>query len=336
MADVVMRELVERLKGAKRVAVFTHQRPDPDALGSQAAAGWILQALGAEEIYLMQFGEAPAPYRFLLEGGPWEVGTWGSEWAGSSGGAVDTILIVDTCTYNQLEPAAGFLTAERGKVVAIDHHLTRDEVGPVIVADTKAAACVEILWELAKEAGVAMRAPLAEALMCGLVADTGWFRFDSVTRRTHEMAAALAGIANVPRIYERLSQGETKAKLALMERALASVRWACEDRFGCMVLRQKDFAEAGATQSQTEGLVDLPMMVGSVEVAGLVTEMADGRVRGSLRSKHGVDVNVIANELGGGGHAKAAGFRLEGPIAGAVEQVIAAVGRGIGNAGRGS
>jgi phosphoesterase RecJ-like protein len=317
--------LVERLRRTKKAAIFTHLRPDPDALGSQAALAWILHKLGAQEIYRMQFAEPPAHYRFLLEGVPGETAMWGSEWAGASSGAMDTIFLVDTCTYNQVEPAMGMLKAERGKVVAIDHHLSRDDVGPLIVADTRAAACVEILWELARAAGIAIDKPLAESLMAGLVADTGWFRFDSVTPRTHAMAADLTPLVDNSRLFERLSQTETKSKLALMGRALASVAFSCNDRFACMTLRQRDFAETGAKQSQTEGLVDLPLMVETVDVVALLTEMPDGRVRGSLRSKRTVDVNKICNQFDGGGHAKAAGCRLDGPLETAAERLREAV-----------
>ncbi len=325
-----MMGLVERLKKAKRVAIFTHQRPDPDALGSQVAAARILKGMGAEEIYVMQFGGVPAQYRFLLEGleGMAEVGEFDSEWAGSSGGAMDTILVVDTCTYGQMEPAMGFLKGERGKVVALDHHLSRDDVGPVIYADTEAAACVEILWEVARAAGVGMTKELAIPLMAGLVSDTGWFRFDSVKARTHAMAADLTPWVDNSELYSRLQQMETKAKLGLMERALASVKWEFGDRFASMILRQKDFGETGAVASQTEYLIDMPLVVKSVEVVALLTEMADGKVRGSLRSKHGVDVNQICRKFNGGGHAKAAGCRFEVGL----EEARAAVGKAVGEA----
>src|SRR5205809_48269 len=114
-----LQKVLTRLKAAKRVAIFTHLRPDPDALGSQSAAAFLLEHLGATEIFRMQFAEAPGPYRFLLDA-PGETAMWGSEWAGSAGGAVDTILLVDTCTYQQLEPAQNYLKAEREKIVAID------------------------------------------------------------------------------------------------------------------------------------------------------------------------------------------------------------------------
>jgi phosphoesterase RecJ-like protein len=57
----------------------------------------------------------------------------------------------------------------------------------------------------------------------------------------------------------------------------------------------------------------------------LMSELPDGRVRVSLRSKHDVNVNKICNKFGGGGHAKAAGCRLEGPLEEAYEKLRAAV-----------
>jgi phosphoesterase RecJ-like protein len=319
--------VLARLRQAKRVAIFTHLRPDADALGSQAAAACLLRHLGAEKIFLMEFAEVPRQYRFLQQNVPGDVALWESEWAGSAGGLVDTVLVVDTCTYGQLEPAQNYLRGEHDKVVVLDHHVSREPLGRPehLYADTRAAACVELLWQLATLADMPMTPQLALPLMAGLVGDTGWFRFDSVTARTHEMAAALAPHINPAQLYERLMQNETKPKLLLMQRALDSLRWANDDRFACMLLRHADFHETGASQSQTEYLVDMPMQVNTVDVVALMTEMSDGRVRASLRSKRHVDVNRICNQFDGGGHAKAAGCRLDGPLDAAYARLAAAV-----------
>ncbi len=321
-----MQNLLARLRLAKHVAIFTHQRPDPDALGSQAAAALILRGLGVAEVTILHFAETPPQYGFIQQDAKLPTAMFGEAWLETPAAlAIDTILVVDTCTYNQLEPAAAYLKANREKVVAIDHHLSRDDLGPIIYADTAAAAAVEILWQLAQAGGIAMTATLALPLMCGLVADTGWFRFDSVTARTHQMAAELTPHVNNSALYEKLNQMETKPKLGLMQRAMAALRWSANDRFACMMLAQKDFSETGATQSQTEYLVDLPMIVGSVEIVALLTEMPDGKVRGSLRSKRSVDVNKICKQFNGGGHAKAAGARFAGPLDAAYGELNAAV-----------
>ena len=325
-----MNDLLTRLRAARTVAVFTHQRPDPDALGSQAVAAWILKSLGAQNIYLIHFGEMPKQYAFLHDALPAETVLFNEAWAAGPGAAVDTVLVVDTCTYGQMEPATAYLKTQREKVVAIDHHLSRDDIGPLIHADTNAAACVEILWELARAAAIPMTRDLAQPLMCGLVADTGWFRFDSVKSRTHLMAADLTPFVDNSALYEKLMQTETKSKLGLMQRALASLRWSAGDRFACMMLSQKDFCETGAKLSQTEYLVDLPMIVSTVEVVALLTEMPDFKIRGSLRSKHNVDVNAICRKFSGGGHAKAAGCRLAGPLDHAYGEIAAALDAALG------
>ena len=319
-------QVIARLRQARHVAVFTHLRPDPDALGSQAAAGHLLRAMGATAIHRVQFAPSAGPYQFLLDSGPGGTPLWTHEWSKSADAAgLDTILLVDTCTYQQLEPAHAFLKAHHDKVVAIDHHLSRDDIGTLLYTDTHAAACVEILWELAARAGIALDAAIALPLMSGLVGDTGWFRFDSVRPETHRMAAELVRFLDPSALYERLMQNETKSKLALMQRALASLRWSGGDRFACMLLRQSDFKEVGATPSQTEYLVDMPMMIATVEVVALLTEMPDGRVRASLRSKHGIDVNKVCNRFAGGGHAKAAGCRFDGSLEEAYGKLRAAI-----------
>jgi bifunctional oligoribonuclease and PAP phosphatase NrnA len=315
--------VIARLRLARRAAIFTHQRPDPDALGSQSAAAYLLAALGATEIQRVQFAPSAGPYQFLIDHAPGTAPLFTNHWAAAAD--FDTILLVDTCTYQQLEPAISFLKANHDHIVAIDHHLSRDDIGTLLYTNRKAAACVEILWEIAHHAGIPLDANLALPLMSGLVGDTGWFRFDSVRPETHQMAADLVRLVDPSALYERLMQNETKSKLGLMQRALASLRWTCGDRFACMLLRQGDFAAVGATPSQTEYLVDMPMIVGTVEVVALLTEMEDGRVRASLRSKHKLDVNKICNRFQGGGHAKAAGCRFDGPLETAYSQLQAAV-----------
>ena len=179
--------------------------------------------------------------------------------------------------------------------------------------------------QLFDRGGIGIILRIALPLMAGLVGDTGWFRFDSVRPRTFRMAADLVRFVNPAPLYERLMQNETRPKLGLMQRALGSLRWSSNDRFACMFLMQTDFKETGAVQAQTEYLVDMPMIIGSVEVVALMTETPDGRIRASVRSKHEVDVNKICNRFGGGGHAKAAGCRFDGPVEAAYTQLAAAI-----------
>jgi len=77
---------------------------------------------------------------------------------------------------------------------------------------------------------------------------------------------------------------------------------------------RKDFDETGATGQDTENLIDECQRIGSVEMAAMFVELADGGFRCSVRSKGKVDVQKIAFALGGGGHKMASGVTLPGPL----------------------
>ena len=328
MPDPSLSEIAARLKRSRKVAVFTHQRPDPDALGSASAAALLLKkAVPGVAVTVVLFDPPSGPYAFLVGGDlGLDVVTFSPAWAAADGAACDTVLVVDTCTYSQMEPAKEFMLAAKERVVAIDHHASRDAIGAMLHTDTSAAAAVELIAELGEALGVTLDAKIATRLFSGLVGDTGWFRFDSVTPRTHRIAAKLLEAGAQPAaLYEQLMQTETKPKLALMARALESLVWSAGDKVALMALTLRDFSETRAHPSQTEYLVDMPMQIGSTEVAGLLTETADGRFRVSLRSKHDVDVNLVCRSLGGGGHAKAAGARVNGPLEAARETILKAV-----------
>jgi phosphoesterase RecJ-like protein len=321
-----------RLRQSTHAAVLTHERPDPDALGSQAALARMLAQLGAH-VSVVNYEPIPRIYTFLQDALPdagIAVVTADAAWPASA--AFDTIVIVDTHAYQQLEPVAAALKRQASQIVAIDHHLSGDALAPLMLLDPSAAACAELLVPLASALGVRLDRPLAEALLAGIIADTGWFRFDSVRPRTLRAAAELLDAGATPAtLYERLQQSETPPKLALMQRALASLVYTPDQRGAVMTLSSADFKDAGATQSQTEELVNLTLMVASVEVGALLTELPDGRARGSLRSKHVVDVNALAQRFSGGGHARAAGCRLDGPLDAARAQLLQAITEALGS-----
>lgn len=314
--------VIARLASSKNVAIFTHQRPDADAIGCQIAMGLMLHGMG-RQVTIMQDEDPPPTLRFMHDGiDGLSIGIIER----SNLATYDTLLVVDTCVYGQMESAKTMLEPRFGDVVVLDHHLSCDALGPTIYSDTSAAACAEIVVELVQAMERPITPVMARVLMAGLVGDSGWFRFDSVTPRTHQIAATLIEAGAKPaELYELLVQTEEPARLALMQRALASIQWRAENRVALMTVTQSDFTSTGALPNHTEGLVNIPLDVASVSVCALLTEMPDGRIRGSLRSKHQVDVNRIANLFGGGGHAKAAGLKLPGPLDQAAQQVLAAL-----------
>jgi phosphoesterase RecJ-like protein len=155
---------------------------------------------------------------------------------------------------------------------------------------------------------------IAEALYVGLVTDTGRFMYENTGQAAHVMAADLieAGV-DVHDMYRRLYEGVPEPKLKLLTRALERVQRFDGGRLTFARLAREDFAETGAEESYTEGVIDHLRAVQGTKVAALARELtADdgiGKSKVSLRATDGeVDVSLIARAQGGGGHRQAAGF----------------------------
>ena len=97
-----------------------------------------------------------------------------------------------------------------------------------------------------------------------------------------------------------------------------------DNKYSEIILTRRDFETFGATPSQTQGIVSQPTMIPGVEVSALIKEEAD-KVSVNLRSRGAADVSQIAQTFGGGGHARAAGFKVTGKPVDQVAQELADV-----------
>jgi phosphoesterase RecJ-like protein len=210
-------------------------------------------------------------------------------------------------------------------VLNLDHHHDNTRFGTVNHVVDDASCTAEIVWDLMGALGVEPTREMAEALYVGLVTDTGRFMYESTGRAAHIMAADLIGQGvDVERIYRRLYEGMPLAKLELLGRALERVARYDDGALMFSHVTAADFAQTGAEESHTEGIIDHLRSVEGTKVAALVRERdtSPPTRKASLRSTDGtVDVSAIARAQGGGGHRRAAGFSTEL----GVEEIVAFV-----------
>ncbi|MEM7681360.1 MAG: DHH family phosphoesterase [Planctomycetota bacterium] len=331
-------ELVERLRQLPEpVAVVTHAKPDGDAAGSVIAMSEALRRCGKTSLGVLA---PPAPESLGCLAGWNDLHLLGENAIAEAAQVqAASAIVVDTAAWSQLGPTRALVEPLLPEVIVIDHHLSGDIPSDRYV-DTAAAATTEVLTPIVAQllhhcVGSARFGPvIAQALFTGLATDTGWFRFSNTTARTHRTAARLLeeGVDQAM-LYAALEQGDRPEKLALLERAMASLRLIASGRAAVMALEIGDFEQTGAREDETERIVDIPQSVGAVNVVCLATERRtdDGQgvyTRLSFRSKPGpgeVNVASLANRFGGGGHARAAGGRVEAPLAEALPPVVAAI-----------
>ncbi len=299
------------LRGNEKFVVVTHENPDGDALGSLIAMQEILQALGKDAHMFIDELEFPLPqeYRFFpLQG----------HVSAPPADLHERTLVFLDCGNIERNPAAEVLHYPGARILNIDHHHDNTRFGTVNLVDPNASCTAEIVWELMTGLGVEPSQTVAEALYVGLITDTGRFMYENTGPRAHLMAAELieAGV-DVHAMYRRVYEGVPFGKLALLARGLANVRRYDGGRLTLTALSAEDFAQSGAEESYSEGVIDHLRSVEGTLVAALVRERlcpngAPTTRKVSLRSSDGrIDVSAIAREAGGGGHRQAAGFTTE-------------------------
>ena len=320
----VYQKIAEALEASSRVLITTHVRPDGDALGSLSAMvlGMRAKNIACDVLLLSHW---PAKYEFLRqqfaitymnaeEGFPAELNI----------AAYDALLVVDTGTWSQLpgleERFAGFA----GRKIVIDHHLTQESWADHQLVIKDAAAAGEIVAELLNQWDIPLDVDIATAIFVAITTDTGWFQFSNTRPYTLRLAATLleAGV-DMDSIYKRLYQAERVGRVRLQARAMHTLELLADGRLAVMTLRKEDFIETKANVPDTENLINVPLQIEHVEASILITEPVDfGPVRISLRSKGKVDVAKFAEQFGGGGHARAAGLKMDGHTVDAAHEVV--------------
>jgi phosphoesterase RecJ-like protein len=208
--------------------------------------------------------------------------------------------------------------------IDIDHHHDNTRFGDLNLIVSGASSTGEVLRDVLQELGVDLTPEIAEALYIALVTDTGRFQYANTTPKAFRLAAELveAG-ADVHGIFQQVYETVQFAKLKLLARALDRAQLFEGGRLVVSNLLRGDFADAGAEEPYSEGIIDYLRQVEGAEMVALIREPPrdDGPAhRVSLRSSRDeVDVSAIARKAGGGGHRQAAGFSSEGSVEEVVE-----------------
>jgi bifunctional oligoribonuclease and PAP phosphatase NrnA len=310
------------LANCRQPLLITHRRPDGDALGALAALGRALGQLHVTPLIAL-YEPLPPRYGLLAELAAWQ--QW-QEPAAALAERADALVIVDTCAYAQLEPVRTYLE-HAPRTLVIDHHPTRDAIGTrpgdLRLIDESAGAVCVLIGEWLQACGLALDPAIATALLVGVGTDTGWFRFSNTDGRALRLAADLAAAGAPPNaIYRYIYEQDAAARLRLIGQMLLHMELLAEGRLAVLRLRRSDFAAAGADGAVTDDLVNEAGRLAGLEATLLFLEEPDGSVRVNFRSKQTLDVAVLAQRFGGGGHARAAGARPPGTFDEVVARVV--------------
>ncbi|HEX7516161.1 MAG TPA: bifunctional oligoribonuclease/PAP phosphatase NrnA [Chthoniobacterales bacterium] len=318
MTQATLAQIGSALREHHRFAVLSHVRPDGDALGSQLALALSLQLLGKDVTVWNEDGLLEK-YNFLPGGARLTQPP-------SEPQDFDVAIALDTATQNRLG-TAGESVRQAKTWINIDHHPSNPGYGDLVYIDPTSPATGQILFELIKSERLPMDLAIAENLFVAISTDTGSFQYPHTTARTFEIGAELVrGGVDVGRVSQLLYENYPRRRTELLRELLGTMRFEANGKIASFSLSLKVAAELGVRPEDNEGLIDHLRAIRGVIVAVFFEELAEGKVRVSMRSKNEeVDVSAICQKFGGGGHKLAAGARLRGTLAEVEQKILEAI-----------
>lgn len=306
--------MAELFDGAGSFIFFLHLQPDGDSIGSTLALSMALRKFGKRTV-VAEVDPIPRIYQFLPGVDhlvPWD----------QVEGEFDLAVFLDCGDLDRIGEAKELLPRAKA-TVNIDHHTTNTLYGDHNFLDYRAAAAGEIVHRLIHEMGIPLDRRIATCLYTSIVTDTGYFRYENTTIDTH-MAVSELFLYDIDTVAvaEALYDNEPLHRLKLIGKALDNLTVDESGRIAWIEVPRSMLREVGATDEDTEGLVNYARSLQGVQVGLIFRETADGRIRVGFRSRRDVDVSQIAGELGGGGHPRASGCTLDGPMEAAREKVL--------------
>ena len=327
--DPTSARALDLLREGERFVLTGHVRPDGDCIGAQAALTRVLEALG-KTVFCMTPDPVQEEFDYLASEVDFRV------FRGCLP-AHDVAVLLDFCEPGRTGPMAAALEAADSKKLVVDHHVFEgDPWWDEAYVDVTASATGVLVARIAAELGVPLDPVAAAGVFTSLVTDTGWFKYPNTDAETFELAGTLVRAGVDPAgVFGAIYQRHGRERPRGVARALGRLEYHAGGRLAVVDVPPAGPGEADLADG--DEVLDIVRAVGRVEVVLLLREQRHGAVRLSARSKGEFDVHRLARGFGGGGHRRASGATLEGPLEVARERLVSAaleqLGEGSGGGG---
>ena len=309
-----LKTAAKRLLENDNIVLLTHSHPDGDTLGAAFSLKRALMKKGISSEVICN-DDIPEKFSYMFD----DIDNKNIEKS-------DFVVAVDVADKVLLGESVEKLYGDKINM-AIDHHGSNRLEGTDLLLDSSAAAVCEIIFMLIREMGVEIDKKIADCLYTGLSTDTGCFRYFNTTARTYRMASELieAG-AEHGTINQIMFETKTRTYMKLESLVMDTMEMHFDDRCVIVTLTQDMYEKSGSNESEIDPLAAKTRQIEGVLVGAVLREKADGSFKVSMRTNGNLDCSEICSRLGGGGHPRAAGCQIDGPLENAKKKLIEAIG----------
>jgi phosphoesterase RecJ-like protein len=289
-------QIFQAIQEFDRIIIHRHNNPDGDALGSQIGLKHILKHNFPHKEVLM-VGDDAGHYGFMDDSVMDEVPDEAYQGA--------LAIILDTSAKKLISDHRYPMAA---KTARMDHHIFVEQIADIEVTDTTFESCCGLITAFALESGLELNSLAAKSLYTGMVTDSGRFRYDSTSSKTHRMAAHLLEQKfDTNEIYRNLYSDDF-ARIQLRAKFVLKIQFSPKNVAYIYTTREELEATGADTFSISRGMVSTMAEIRGVDIWVNFTETDKGVLCELRSSKY--NINPIAVKYGGGGHAKASGANV--------------------------
>lgn len=294
--------ILDECKGAGRIGISGHVRPDGDCVGSCLAL-WQYLSKCLPEAYVKVFLEKPGDIFSEIKG-------FGEiDWDFREEEPFDVFFVLDS-SVDRLGEAEKYFRAAR-KTVNIDHHVSNRGGGQLNYVDPQVGSTCELVYDLLEESRLDKE--LAMAIYVGMIHDTGVFQYSNTTPATLEKGARLISYGfDFSRLVRETFYQKTYVQAQIMGRALMESIRFMDGRCIVSVIERKTMEFYEVEPKDLDGIVNQLLNIEGVDCAIFMYQTGVMEYKVSLRSSEKVNVAQVAAYFGGGGHVRAAGCTMSG------------------------
>lgn len=308
-----------KLEKANHILITTHLYPDADGIGSQIALCMALRKLG-KKAYCVNEEDLLDRYRYL---DPDRCVISYQEFKEKhSDFHIDLFVVTDTNSLNRIGAQTQKLAGSAKSLIYIDHHPAPREIQALHCIDTSMSATGELVGSIIESLDIKFDQAISLPLFTAILIDTSCFRYPTVTGDTHRLVGKLldAGVYS-PEAYNQIYGTKKISYMQLLGRVLSSAKSTETGEVAWLSLKENSLEHFDVDKEDTHGFVNHLLILDNIKVAMMFWQIAD-QVKISFRSTGDVDVGLMAQALGGGGHNHSAATIIQGDIETVISETI--------------
>jgi bifunctional oligoribonuclease and PAP phosphatase NrnA len=314
------KQIFAKMLDAEHILLIPHRHPDGDALGALGAMASYLQdaekkhSIFCVTNYSKKLSYVPGVTHFSTDPTIWKDPT------------IDMIVVFDSgdLRYAGVDEYINSMP-KKPIIVNIDHHVTNEDYGQYNLVRKGASSTSEILYHFFVLNEVAISGPMATSLLTGIITDTDNFTNSATTPSAIEAAGHLVNLGGEFDVIKKHVYKSTSLNaFKLWGHIFSRLTHHKPLNIVYTYITQHDMEKHDLSDDDVEGITNFLNAISEGHAGLILKEHPDGEIKGSFRTtRNDVDVSKMAKHFGGGGHKKAAGFTVDGPIESAVKHVLA-------------